>query len=225
MELKTLLARCYLCSGLKEDELTKIAQIASGRKLRKDEMLFFEGDAASGFYILLSGRVRVYKASAEGKEYTMHRIMPGQLFAEAAIFQGDKFPANAAEEEDSLVAFFPRDAFLKLLSDSPQLSMKIIGSLSGFVREFNRRLEELSLKEVPARIASYLLTLAEENKSHNIILDSSKTKLAKRLGTISETVSRNLKKLKGLGVIEVDRQNIKILNLKKLSQIADGEKI
>jgi CRP/FNR family transcriptional regulator len=225
MELKTHLARCYLCSGLKEDELTKIAQIASGRKLHKDEMLFFEGDAAGGFYILLSGRVRVYKASAEGKEYTMHRITPGQLFAEAAIFQGDKFPANAVAAEDSLVAFFPRDDFLKLLSDSPQLSMKIIGSLSGFVREFNRRLEELSLKEVPARIASYLLNLAEENKSHDIILDSSKTELAKRLGTISETVSRNLKKLKELGVIEVDRQNIKILNLEKLSQIADGEKI
>ena len=70
-----------------------------------------------------------------------------------------------------------------------------------------------------------MLNLAEENKSHDIILDSSKTELAKRLGTISETVSRNLKKLKELGVIEVDRQNIKILNLEKLSQIADGEKI
>lgn len=225
MELKALLAQCYLCSGLKEDELSKISRIVSGRKLHKDEMLFFEGDSARGFYILLYGRVRVYKASPEGKEYTMHQIMPGQLFAEAAIFQGDKFPANAVAIEDSQVAFFPRDAFLKLLADSPQLSMKIIGSLSGFVREFNRRLEELSLKEVPGRIASYLLNLSEENKSHNIILDSSKMDLAKRLGTISETLSRNLKKLKELGVIKVDGQSIKILNLERLTRIADGEKI
>jgi len=224
MDKITHLARCYLCSGMKQEELESIAEIAQGRKYQKDEMLFFEGDPATGFYVLLTGRIRIYKASPDGKEYTMHQILPGQLFAEAAIFRGDVFPANAIAMQESYAAFFPKDNFLKLLADSPQISLKIIGSLAGFVRDFNRQVEELSLKEVPARIASYLLTLYEKNKSSSITLNSSKTDLAKRLGTISETLSRNLKKLKELGVIEGDREEINILDLNRLISIADGEK-
>ena len=99
-----------------------------------------------------------------------------------------------------------------------------IGSLSGFVRDFTRQVEELSLKEVPARLASYLLNRAEETGSDIIHLEGTKSELAGRLGTVSETLSRNLKKLSDLGVIRVDGRDITILNSKQLNKIADGEK-
>lgn len=225
MNLVNQLANCHLCRGLDDKELETVINIVSFKKLSKDEILFFEGDSASGFFVLLSGMVRIYKSSPDGKEYTIHIIKPGQLFAEAAIFRGDKFPANCMALEESEAAFFPKDAFLDLLKDSPQISLKIIAALSSFVRDFNKQVEDLSLKEVPGRIASFLLEKSDETGQTEIILDISKSDWASRLGTISETLSRNLKKLKELSVIEVDRQKITILNRQLLEEIADGKKI
>jgi CRP/FNR family transcriptional regulator len=219
-----LLTGSYLCSGLEKEEVEAIAAIAVSRKLRKGELLFIEGDPAGGFFVLLTGRIRIYKASAEGKEYTIHQIRPGQLFAEAAIFKGDKFPANAMATVDSLVAFFPRGAFANLLRNSPQISLKIIGSLSGFVRDFNRQVEDLSLKEVPARIASFLLNQSEEKNNMRFSLDIPKSELARRLGTVSETLSRGLGRLKEAGLIKVEKNEIQILDPSGLSSVADGQK-
>ncbi len=218
------MANCHLCKGLNKQELDSLLSIISFKRLSKDEILFFEGDSASGFFVLLEGKIRIYKASPDGKEYTIHIIQQGQIFAEAAIFQGDKFPANCSALMDSDVAFFPKDAFIRLLSDSPQISLKIIAALSGFVRDFNRQVEELSLKEVPARIASYLLNRYYKSGKTEFELDVSKTELANRLGTISETLSRNFKKLRDNKAIDVDRQSISLLNIELLEQIADGKK-
>ena len=220
-----LLSQCIFCAGLDRSELQAIHGITAIKKIKKGEILFFEGDPATGFYILLTGKVRVYKASLEGKEFTIHQIMPGQLFAEAAIFRGEQYPANCAALEDSIVAFFPKEAFIQLIKDSPQISLKIIGSMSGFLREFTRKVEDLTLKEVSARIASFILRDAERKGASHIFLDIPKSELAKRLGTISETLSRNLRKLKELGVIRVDGKKIFILDLEHLQSIADGEKI
>jgi CRP/FNR family transcriptional regulator len=211
--------------GLDKGELEAISGIAQIKKIKKRQIIFLEGDHAAGFFVLLKGKVRIYKASPEGKEYTIHQITPGQLFAEAAIFKGNLYPANCAALEDSMVAFFPKDAFIQMIKNSPQISLKIIGSLSNFLREFNKKVEELSLKEVSARIASYLLEEADKKKNNEIILDISKAELAHRLGTISETLSRNLRKLKELRVIKVEGQKISIINSLRLISIAEGEKI
>jgi len=225
MENIELLSKSYLCSGFDDRELREIAAIAQFRKVTREAIVFFENDPADGFFVLLSGRVRIYKASPDGKEYTLHIIKPGQLFAEAAIFKGGNYPANCMAGEDSSIAFFPKDAFLGLLKKFPEISLKIIGSLSAFVRDFTRQVEELSLKEIPARLASYLLNQVEKAGSDIVHLDSTKAELANRLGTIGETLSRNLKKLSDLGIIKVSGREICILDSSRLNKIADGEKI
>ncbi len=225
MDINEHLQKCYLCAGLERDELKKLAEILSVKSLKKDEILFLQGDPASGFYILLSGRVRIYKASAEGKEYTLHIITPGQMFAEAAIFGRGGYPANCAAIEDSTIAFVPKTQFTELVQGSPQISLKMISGLSSFVREFNEKLEELSLKEVSARLAKYILDESYRQSSDEINLTISKGQLANKLGTISETLSRNLKKLRTSNIIDVDGKAIRILDLKRLEAIAEGEKV
>jgi len=216
---------CRFCHGLDDTELNKISSIVSYKKLQKNQILFLEGDPAHGFFVLLSGKVKIYKSSPDGKEYTLHIIQPGQIFAEAAIFKGDIFPADCIALDDSEVAFFPKKPFLDLLTESPQISLKIIAGLSAFVRDFNRQLEELSLKEVPARLASYLLNRYHETGSAIINIETSKSELAHRLGTIIETLSRNFRKFKELKAVEVDQQTITLLDIPLLEQIADGKKI
>lgn len=225
MNTKELLKTSYLCRGLDEDELDSVAQIAIIRHLRKKEILFIEGDPASGFYILLSGRVRLYKSSPDGKEYTLHQISPGQMFAEVAVFHGNKFPANCIALEDSVVALFPKLEFVELLEESPQIALKIIGALSSFLRDFNHQIEQLSLKEVPARLAGYILQESNKSGGDTVTLEISKSELANHLGTISETLSRNLRKFIDAGLIEVNHKEIKITDRDKLIDIYEGGKI
>ncbi len=224
MDTEKLLRNCYLCKDLDERELSALSEIGSHRQLGKGRILFFEGDEAAGFYVLMSGKVRIYKASPDGKEYTLHMINPGQMFAEAAIFKGGTFPANCAAIEDSVVTFFPKDRFVSLITKYPQISLKMISALSGFVRDFNQQVENLSLKEVSARLATYLLRMSENAGKNEFELETSKAELASSLGTISETLSRNLKYLRDIGAIRVDGKKIAILDAERLKSIAHGEK-
>ncbi|MBD3332594.1 cyclic nucleotide-binding domain-containing protein [candidate division GN15 bacterium] len=225
MENLDLLRQCYLLRGLADEELTAVAGIASVRTINEGEVLFLQGDPAVGFYAVLSGTVRVFKSSPQGREYTLHRIPAGQIFAEAAIFDGEAYPANAVAVQKSTVAFFPADRFRTLIAGSPQLSLKMIGSLSGFVRDFNQQIEDLSLKEVPSRLASYLRRRAEQTRDHRVLLESSKTELAQSLGTVLETLSRSFRKLQDMGVIAVKERSIEILDPDRLDDIASGEKM
>jgi len=220
-----LLNKCTLFSELDNDEIEELNNIARIRNVNKKSVLFLEGDPATGFFLLLSGSVRIYKSSPEGKEYTLHLIRPGHVFAEAAIFKGKGYPANCVALEDSVVAFFPKNEFIQLLKTSPQIALKIIGSLSAWLRDFTLMIEELSLKEVPARLASYLLSEYEKSGNQGFDLTISKTQLATRIGTISETLSRTLRKFRDAKIIIVTGKKIEILNPISLESIADGEKI
>jgi len=225
VEKLDFLRKSPLCKGLTEPELKRLSAISNLRKLHKGEMLFFEGDEATGFYLLLEGKVRVYKASPEGKEQILHQINPGQIFAEVAIFEGQRYPANCSALQDSVVAFFPQNDFIKLIEQSPQISLKIIASMAGFLREFTETVENLSLKEVPARIAGYLLKLPLKENDDTVTLDMTKAELAKKLGTQSETFSRGLRKLSDQKIIKVNGKRILILDRNRLIDIAEGEKI
>jgi len=225
MDKFNLLKNSRLFTGLDDSELNKVAAIVELKKADKNRILFFEGDEANGFYLLLEGKVKIYKASPDGKEQILHMISPGQVFAEAAIFHGNRFPANCMAADDSLVAFIPKNEFISLIENSPQISLKIIASLSAFVREFTVMVENLSLKEVPSRIATYLLQLAEDNDSETVMLQITKSELAKQLGTLSETLSRGLRKLIDSRIIQVDGNKITILDRDHLTDIAEGKKI
>lgn len=214
-----------LFAGLDDSEVSALMEVVSVRQVKKGQILFMDGDPAGGFYVLFEGRVRIYKANLEGKEYTIHIIKPGQLFAEVAIFEGTHFPADCMAMENSVVGFFPKDKFLSLIERHPKISLKIIASLSRFLRDYNRMVEELALKEVSARLARYLLEKSEGRSRKVVALNMTKTELAKSLGTISETLSRNLKKFKDIDVIEVNAQEITIKDFDRLESIAGGEKI
>ncbi len=220
-----LLHNSQLCVHLNEDEVEQLLRIVTIRDTAKGEVIFLEGDEALGFYILLRGSVRVYKASPEGREYTLHRIKPGQVFAEAAVFEGNRYPANCAALLDSTVAFFPKTDFIRLIGGNPQMSLKMIASMAAFLRDFNQTIEMLSLKEVSARLATWLLGAAEHSRSNQITLSMKKGDLADILGTVNETLSRNLRKLINLGVLKVDGRTIIIADLARLEAVAAGERI
>jgi CRP-like cAMP-binding protein len=225
-----LLRRCPLFAGLREEDLKKIRAIASPRRIEKKGILFADGEEAKGFYVILSGKMKLYKISSEGKEQILHVVSAPDAFAEAALFLEGTYPAFAEALSDSQLLFFPKRDFVQLIEKNPQLSINIIVSLSRFLKKFASLIEELSLKEVSSRIAKYLidlsLKLSKEGKSpREVELDLSKTQLASRLGTISETLSRSLAKMKAKGIIDVKKNRIVILNRESLEELASGLKM
>ena len=155
-----LLKRCPLFAGLKEEDLKKIRAIALPRRIGKKEILFSDGEEAKGFYVILSGKVKLYKISPEGKEQILHVVSAPDAFAEAALFLEGTYPAFAEALSDSQLLFFPKRDFVQLIEKNPQLSINMIVSLSHFLKKFASLIEELSLKEVSSRIAKYLIDLS-----------------------------------------------------------------
>ncbi len=225
-----VLKKCPLFAGLRDEDLKKVRAISSLKRVGKKEVLFSEGEEAKGFYIVLSGKVKLYKVSTEGKEQILHVVSAPDSFAEAALFQEGTYPAFAESMTEGELLFIPRKEFIQMIEKNPQLSINMIVSLSQYLRRFASLIEELSLKEVSSRVAKYLLDLSmrslKEGKNPNEVeLDLSKTQLALKLGTISETLSRTLAKMKGRGMIDVRKNKVFILSREALEEVSSGIKI
>jgi CRP/FNR family transcriptional regulator, dissimilatory nitrate respiration regulator len=225
-----ILRRCPLFAGLKEEDLKRIRAIAPLKQVGKGKILFTEGEEAKGFYVILSGKVKLYKISPEGKEQILHVVSAPDAFAEAALFLEGTYPAFAQALTDGQLLFFPKRDFIQLIEKNPQLSINMIVSLSLFLKRFASLIEELSLKEVSSRVAKYLIDLSlrssqEGKRPEEVELDVSKTQLASKLGTISETLSRTLSKMKAKGIIDVRKNRILILRWETLQELAAGLKL
>jgi CRP/FNR family transcriptional regulator, dissimilatory nitrate respiration regulator len=215
-----------LFQGLPEEQLAEVAGIAVEQRYKRGETLFLEATAATGFYTVVSGKVKIFKLSLDGKEQILHIFGPGECFGEVPVFAGGNYPAHAEALEDTQALFFPRSKFVQLIYNEPSLAMNMLAILSRRLRSFTHLIEDLSLKEVPARLAVYLLFWSDRRgKSDTIILDITKGQLASLLGTIPETLSRILGKMSQLELIEVQGRTIKLLNRELLENLAAGEKL
>jgi len=226
MTLKSedLLRKTPLFATLPDDDLRRVADLAVPRRFAKKEAVFREGDRADGFFIVGSGKVKLFKLSGEGKEQVLHLLEAGQTFAEAVIFEGGVYPAHAETLTEAELLFLPKLPFLDLLERHPKVAIRILASLSRWLKRMTDLVESLSLKDVETRLVFYL---SEELKAGGIPpkdgaeldLPFSKNVLASRLGTVPETFSRTLKKLQDDGLIDVRGKKIRVLSAGRLFSI------
>lgn len=211
MDIRKFLSNIFLFSSFVENELNLLESSTSLKKVGKREQIFSEGLDASAFFIVVSGKVKIYKVSPDGKEHTLHIHGPGDLVAEAAIFDSMVYPASCMALEDSTLIRITREGFLNLIKKHPELSLKMMSSYSKRLRQFVSKIEELSLKDIKSRLASYLLENSNvENGTTVCRLKYSKKELSSLLGTIPETLSRSFAFLKQKGLI-VEKDNLIII--------------
>ena len=221
-----IISNTPLFNGLPEEHLNDIRHIAVDKFCDKGKTIFLEGDDCNGFYIVADGKVKIYKVSFEGKEHILHIYGPGNPFGEVPVFEGKKFPANAQTLFKSHLLFFPRTAFVDLISKNPSLALNMLAILSMRLRQFTVQIENLSLKEVPGRLASYLLYLSrEQDRTDMVTLNISKGQLASLLGTIPETLSRILMKMSQQHLIDTKGRNIILKDLSGLEDLAEYGKL
>ncbi len=225
MDMTAQMGKIPLFDGLPEDQLRDLASIAIARHFAAGRTIFSEGEPGDGFYVVMAGRVKIFKLSPDGKEQILHIFGPGEPFGEVPVFEGRPFPAHAIALQDSQMCFLPRRAFVELIEKNPSLALNMLGILSRRLRRFTQLVDDLSLKEVPGRLAAHLLYLSDRQRGQDqIVLDVPKNQLASMLGTIPETLSRILTKMAGRNLIRSDARRITILDRDGLKELADGLK-
>jgi CRP/FNR family transcriptional regulator, dissimilatory nitrate respiration regulator len=225
MEIAGWVAKIPLFEGLPDEHHRDLASIALVKSFSRGQTIFSEGEPGTGFYVVLSGRVKIYKLSADGKEQILHIFGEGEPFGEAPVFEGRRFPAHAVALDEARCLFFPRPSFIDLISRNPSLSLNMLAVLSRRLRRFTVLVDDLSLKEVPGRLAAHLLYLSNQSAGANDLeLDVPKGQLAGMLGTIPETLSRILTKMVKQDLIESDGPHIRIVNREELTELAEGVK-
>jgi CRP-like cAMP-binding protein len=225
-DIEDTMAHAPLFGGLSREELTRIGSIAQQKNYERGQAIFWDGDPGTGFYMVADGKVKIYKTSADGKEQILHIYGPGHPFGEVPVFSGNRFPANAQALEKSRLLFFPRKDFIQLISRHPSLALNMLAVLSMRLRQFTVQVENLSLKEVPARLASYLIYLSSEQAGAAAVdLPISKGQLASLLGTIPETLSRIFNKMSQQQLISVEGGRIGLLNRNALEDLAAGARL
>ncbi|MFO7802587.1 MAG: Crp/Fnr family transcriptional regulator [Desulfovermiculus sp.] len=212
-----------LFQGLPEQQILEMKDISQELSFDKNQTIFSQEDPGNGFYVVAQGRVKVYKLSLDGREQILHVFGPGEPIGEVPVFAGDTFPAHALALEPSRLLFFPRERLRSLFEEDPSLALNMLAVLARRLRGFTRLVEDLSLKELPSRLASYLVQLqdAQGGREH-VNLEVSKGTLAKVLGTSQETLSRVLKRMSEAGIIEVDKRRITIVQDGHLEDLAEG---
>ncbi|HLP91286.1 MAG TPA: Crp/Fnr family transcriptional regulator [Nostocaceae cyanobacterium] len=213
LEVKQFLQKTPIFQKVLDEQLQAVANIAIVQSYKKGTMLFWEGDEATGFFIVKSGRVKVFKVANNGKEQILHIFGTEEYFAEVPAFDGGRFPASAAAMENSEVLFIPRSAFFMVLQQHPTLVIAMLGTFARHLRHLTHLVDTLSFQEVPERLMNYLLKLSQRQGNVDIVeLDLPKSQLAALLGTIPETLSRAFYKLSQEGKIEIDGTKIKLLH-------------
>lgn len=213
-----------LFNGLSEAQLERVAGICVPSRYGKGQTIFLEGDEAKGFHVAAAGQIKIFKLSPDGREQIIHIYGPGEPFGEVPMFEGGNFPANAEATMDSVVLFVPREGLLRLLREDHAIAMNMLAALSKKLRRFTVKLENLTLREAPQRVAAYLLDLSDRSSgADEVELDVTKGHLAGLLGTAQETLSRVLKKMSGAGYISVKGRRITLLNHGGLEDLAAGD--
>lgn len=218
------LHKCFLFCRIDPAYLDAIRNFSIRRRFAAGETVFREGELAAGFFVVLSGKVKVYKLSVSGEERILHVISEGGSVAEAVLVGGiERYPAFAETLTDSELLYVPKRQFLDLMRRHFDLSLSVLASLSEKLRFFNSLIEELSLKSASSRMAKYFLDMAVQRHSDQFELDIRKNELAARLGIVPETFSRIARKMSARRILQLRKKYVLILDRARLERLSSGE--
>ncbi|MCP4386843.1 MAG: Crp/Fnr family transcriptional regulator [Gammaproteobacteria bacterium] len=204
------LGACHMFSELTETQLDRVRRHSHIIDMVEGESLFFQGDDAVSFYLVLSGRIKLYRVSPDGKEKVVEIMESGATFAEALMFMDQPhYPVTATALAPSRVVGINSKDFKAMLRESVDTCFLLLGKMSFRLRGLIREIDALSLDTGTVRTVSYLLKQAPENRD-SFELQVAKSVIASRLSVKPETFSRILKHLHDQEIVSIDGRNVTI---------------
>ena len=215
-----VLGRIPLLSSLSAEELAQIAKHMRVEWFNKGEYVVHEGGDGNALMFLLTGRLQVFSYTHNGKEIGLHFLVPGNFFGELSLIDGQPRSASVKATDPSSVAFLERETALRLIYGRPALAEHMLKHLARTIRELTKFRELLAIPKPQQRVVALLKELKVTSHSGNFIVAMpTQQQIASMIDTIRETVSRTLAKLQRSGILEKKKNQLIILDEKKLEKL------
>lgn len=205
--------------GLDAATLSRLADSAVWKVYPPNAVVFWEGDIETNLFYLQYGSLKAIKTAPDGREQVLRFIHTGEVFNEIGVLARKPNPATAVALEESGIWLIPRGVLEEIVSEHPKTAMQIIENMADKVISLVVLAADLSLKTVEARFANLLLEQAEGDVIERRRW-TNQTELASRLGTVPDVLSRVIRELTKAGLIEMDKQQIRILDRAGLAERA-----
>jgi CRP/FNR family cyclic AMP-dependent transcriptional regulator len=222
----TLLSEVDLLAVLSREQLGRIVHGIPAKSFEVGEHVFTPTYRGRIFFLLLEGRVRIYRLEA-GQEVTISVLEAGEMFGEAAFTSRAGKGSYAQAIAVSRVAFLNRSTFYRLIRRDPELGIRAIELMGERLSFYEQRIADLGLKKVPARLASLILQLVESDGivtgkgRYRLNAHYTHEQLALMIGAKRVAVSRAMKGLREAGAVETGRRRIVVKDAEALGRIAD----
>jgi CRP/FNR family cyclic AMP-dependent transcriptional regulator len=220
-ELINFLKEIPLFSHLDEEDFQQLTNICSEKKFDKGQTIFYEEDMGTGFYIIISGQVKIVMLSNDGREHILGLLREKDFFGEMSILDGEPRSATAIALSDVKAITITREDFTKLLRNNPDISIKIMFVLCKRLRRADRHVESLAFLSAPGRVARTILELSDEQgikDDNKVIINHKMTRqeFANIAGTSRETLTRVLMEFQDDGILDISKNQIILVDKKSL---------
>lgn len=222
-DLISFLKEVPLFSHLDDEDFQQLTNICTEKKFEKAQTIFYEEDMGTGFYIIISGQVKIVMLSTDGREHILGLLRERDFFGEMSILDGETRSATAIALSDVKTVTITREDFTKLLRNNPDMSIKIMFVLCKRLRRADRHVESLAFLSAPGRVARTILELAEEqgikeNDTIIILHKMTRQEFANIAGTSRETLTRVLMEFQDEGILDISKNQIILVNKKLLKE-------
>lgn len=205
-------------SNLNDEELNLIQKLVFEKVFERGDLIVFEGEPAKALYFVLSGAVKIFKTSSDGKEQIFGIVRPGESFNDVPVFDGGPNPFSAQAMGPVVIYRIEKRDFNNILRDHSRVALNVINVLAGLVSHLTSLVEDLSFRPVIRRVAKILLEYAREGTGS--VQRLTQQEMAALAGTAREVVARSLKALESKGTLRTDRHRIVITDREALKDIA-----
>ncbi len=207
--------------GMSDDLATRMEKSAKPEFFSRDEMIFFEGDRGEKFFFVAEGLVKIYKSTESAREVVLRHIRQGEMFGEVILFESEFYPVNAVAMRDTGLYSIRRDLFLGMLDDKEFVRF-FTGNLFRKMRYLADRVSYLNAYDVEERF--FLFVDEHFGLRPGIKTDLTKAEVADAIGTIPETMSRLLARLKMNDLVIWGRDEMK-LNVEYARSVVERVKV
>lgn len=202
---------------LEEEELSTIAKLGVRKKYKKGNLVVLEKEMGAALFVIVSGKVKIIRTNEDGREVILSIFGPGEFFGEMSLLDGMARSASVVSLTKSELFMIHRRDFLKLLHEQPKVSISLLAELAMRLRKADAQIKSLSLKDAAGRIATVILTLADDIgifHKGKVTIDELPLQqdMANMAGTSRETVSRTIHQFVEQGHLQLEGNKLTIVN-------------
>ena len=220
-----LLSMMDILEPLSREEIKELSLRIPDTHYQQGQILYAPKERSEALFMLKKGRVRIYRIAPDGREFTLTVVDPGTVFGEMSLTAQRLENAYAEAMESAVVCKMKRHDLERLVMDKPQVGLKVMEVLSERLSLAEDRMEDIALKEVPARLASFILQLIESEgimtaEGPKISTRYTHRQLATMIGSKRETVTKAFSLLQQAGAVELKRRRIHVRDIEALKKVA-----